>query len=769
MATFWFLLDTSAIDYAGTIALMETDHESRGDQNFSLRTNIAGTQAFCKVQGSQGSDYDLSDAIINSYDSGTVDTSPPFTAQVDWVAYDPDIPNGSFYRYHKVKPFYDALSTARCAIYGIGDSNQIYQGCGTDDGAHQALSQAGFQCWATPLHGGLENSGNGSAMGSISNTLNNSGFASFGSLTISNATLNSFNMNHDGAGQVHQAVQINSSPGQNGMVVNPNYSLMPGRVWNFNTHHALRFKMVYGETAFDESPVGKLNPHARRDGSPFTSYLATNIEVPTDTAQADGYNTWNQDVVAGTVVAGIPIQFSHSKISGGNTTTGVGVVYYLQVVDKDHTFGYAYNTLVYLGGQTARDMALWLQGRNDEALTLFFKTMRDEQGGGPSLFRINSGLNDVNIASGSASVGPNAGITPGASADAFADNVSGIIERIRAIWTLNAWPLTELYFEITVAHPIAHPNNTTHEAYKIAIRTVCDTYDRCAMSDYYILNKLADYDVRGWYESGNVDATVRPHKRPQAYVREEKSKLSDIRLISTPQTYVQIPVSEGGYLTRASNLTTLLSDSQQGTISFVLNPTRAVNDVDYIMRMLNVADGTVMEIYEDASRQVNLDVYNAVGTRIVQLRPQGWLGQIYNNTRSHYLLSWNNTGSLFSTSVNDCISNSVVASVTSAGVPAFTTVTKMSIGATQTGTSPFDGGIGEFWAKFGTYTDFATLSNRRLFNDSNGDPIVLPTDGIVGGMTPDIYFRAADFATGVNRGAGGDFTVAGSSVVTNKY
>jgi len=90
--TLWYHLNVADPGYAALVQQMQTDHESRGTQNFSNTLNIAGTESFAKVQGAQPGDY-TSAAIVRVYDSSNHATCPIFDVQdsVDWVVVDPDV------------------------------------------------------------------------------------------------------------------------------------------------------------------------------------------------------------------------------------------------------------------------------------------------------------------------------------------------------------------------------------------------------------------------------------------------------------------------------------------------------------------------------------------------------------------------------------------------------------------------------------------------------------------------------------------------------
>lgn len=670
----------------------------------------------------------------------------------------------SAYNFAKVKPALDAMASNRVVFVGIGDSNQFYGGGGNDDAWPQALMWAGHSPYATPLHGATEGNFGGTGSGSFSSALNNSGYTSFGTTTLTSAYHNLRNLNHDGNSTILQAVQITAAPGtaNNGITIDSANSLIPGRLNTFNVNSNLEAVIWYGTLATGSG--GKINPHLRRSGSPFTSYMSTAVELVTTTG-VDSIVEYSQDIPAATVPVDVPIQWNFlNRCSGGSTTTNPAIIHYGQVLDKSKTNGFCYNTLYGVGGQSAYDMCVWLQGRNNEALSLYFSILRGRMGANKRVvFIITTGLNDRNETS--ASAGPIGGITPGDSAAAFSDNINGIITRIKAIWTLNGWSHTELYWMVIPSHSVSNPNDAELESYKTAVRTLSDTTDNMAVIDINRLYTYDDFVEHTWYDSANTDTN---HCRQNGYGFVYRRLCNDLGLGGTIPAIVKTNVSEGAYLTRASNLSSISSDYTKGMLSMVLYPTRAVSDTDFVVRGLNASSQEIFSIYVDSFGRAFLDIYNAALTRVVRITGNNSIETVPNLTRTHYMFTWDVTGAAArQVIVNDFASAGTNSSLTSTSIPAMTTITQWSIGATISGTQPYDGGIGELWLAFGnTIPDLNVEANRRVFNDNLGQPIQLPDNGIVGGVTPDIYFRAADFATGINRGAGGNFVVNGTSTVT---
>lgn len=79
----------------------------------------------------------------------------------------------------------------------------------------------------------------------------------------------------------------------------------------------------------------------------------------------------------------------------------------------------------------------------------------------------------------------------------------------------------------------------------------------------------------------------------------------------------------------------------------------------------------------------------------------------------------------------------------------------------------FNGAIAELYINLAEYIDFSIEANRRLFIDSNGNPVDLGPSGYKPtGTAPIVYMRTPYNNAGLNSGTGGDFTINGSPSYT---
>jgi hypothetical protein len=156
-----------------------------------------------------------------------------------------------------------------------------------------------------------------------------------------------------------------------------------------------------------------------------------------------------------------------------------------------------------LGGASARRMALGVQSASDAQLSLFFSQVRAGQTAPHSvLVRINTGLNDRNETL--VSLGP-AAITDADSAAAFTDNIVAIFARIESIWSLNGWALEELYFLISVSHPVSTPDDAELVLYREAAEALAATRPRTAATRFDRLTDSSEMLANGWYQSEGGD------------------------------------------------------------------------------------------------------------------------------------------------------------------------------------------------------------------------------------------------------------------------
>ncbi|TIM07621.1 SGNH/GDSL hydrolase family protein [Mesorhizobium sp.] len=421
------------------------------------------------------------DAYMNTADPNELVFAQPTPASAGAWMMSP-IPKKQIGIFEQVKY---RMTVGKVDFVGIGDSNQILSGFGWDHGFQYALTALGFPMWATGLISQNENNGSGSGQGYL---YNRSG-SLVGAVSGAHADLDKYL--NKGSGSIFPAYYTYIADGgsfgstlANGLVVTGTCPL--------DTSAALQFDGYYGTFP---SGAGSFRPFARWEETPFTTIhdpgaISTNtgsygIQKVTLTAAADPARAGKQ----------IGMRWTRPSVQG---ITGPFFCTYMRARNTDRTTGYAYGTLEYRGGQSARTMAYDLQQASDDALTHYFSILRTDQGSGAKtiVICINSGLNDrlENLTS----VGT-AAIADGDSASAFVDNVRAVVDRIKAVWTLNGWDQRELFWLFQVSHPQSSPDDSELVAYRAALEAYALYVDQAQVIDLSVVVSYFDLIAEGWY------------------------------------------------------------------------------------------------------------------------------------------------------------------------------------------------------------------------------------------------------------------------------
>ncbi|TIL54403.1 SGNH/GDSL hydrolase family protein [Mesorhizobium sp.] len=421
------------------------------------------------------------DPYMNTVDPNELVFAQPTPAAAGSWAMSP-IPKKQIGIFEQIKY---RMTIGKVDFVGIGDSNQILSGHGWDHGFQYALTALGFPMWATGLISQNENNGSGSGQGYLYNRN--------GSLVgaVSGAPADLDKYLNKGLGSIFPAYYTYIADGgsfgstlANGLVVVGTCPL--------DTSAALAFDGYYGTFT---SGAGAFRPFARWEETPFTTLsdpgtMSTNtgaygIQKVTLTVAADPARVGKQ----------VGMRWTRPSVAG---IVGPFFCTYMRARNTNRNTGFAYGTLEYRGGQSARTMAYDLQQASNDALTHYFSILRADQGSGPKtiVICINSGLNDRNATL--ASVGT-AAIVDGDSAPAFIDNVRAIVDRLKAIWTLNGWDRRELFWLLQVSHPVSTPDDAELVAYRGALEAYALYLDQAQVIDLSVVVPYADLIANGWY------------------------------------------------------------------------------------------------------------------------------------------------------------------------------------------------------------------------------------------------------------------------------
>jgi Putative peptidoglycan-binding domain-containing protein len=375
--------------------------------------------------------------------------------------------SSAVYNYAKVKPAIDASATQRVDWVGVGDSNQIKDGGGWDDGFQYALAQRA-NMYATGLISTNENNADGAGTGYTYNF--NAAQPVLGAITGAPSALDDYLNTGAGLLMPHNYAYLSTgtfgSGNNSGMISSSNGIL--------GNSGPIRYDVYYG--TFD-SGSGQFELAARLSASPYTQVVTSGIKS-TNTG-AIGMATASITIPAGTFTDAQPIGFKLT--SNANGITGPFFSLWQRAQRTDRLTGWSYHTLDYHGGGSLRTLAYDLQQASNTTLSYYFAQVRSLQGSDKKIIiEVNSGVNDRNDTNPSVGTNP----TNTSTAAGYADNLQAFIDRIKYIWTLNGWSTSELYFVVIPSHAVAYPEDAKLVAYRQAANTVSDNNDRVAVVDF---------------------------------------------------------------------------------------------------------------------------------------------------------------------------------------------------------------------------------------------------------------------------------------------
>lgn len=381
------------------------------------------------------------------------------------------------------------LTSGRVDFVGLGDSNQLLSGYGWDHGIQYALDQS-FPMYATGLISCNDNNGDGSGIG-YGYRYNSSG-PILGAVTGAPTDL------HDyldaGAGGL--------DPHDYGYLASGTFA------WGDNTGLILSTDCpldVSDDLSIDyhigtfTTGTGAFSPAIRLNSSPFTQLEWT--DTVTNNTGSYGMTIETLSLPGGSVAVGTDLNARWTAVARSIASPFFGL--YIRAHSPNQTTGWSYHTLNARGGESTRTMAYDLQEASDTTLSYFFGECRRLQGATKTVvICINEGLNDRNETL--ASVGPGA-VSDGDSPEAYVDNHTAIVNRIKAIWTLNGWSQDELFWLFMPSHPVSNPDDAELLSYRTALATYAGTLSQATVVD---LESLTDADAMlaaGYYASGGSD------------------------------------------------------------------------------------------------------------------------------------------------------------------------------------------------------------------------------------------------------------------------
>jgi hypothetical protein len=417
--------------------------------------------------------------------------SPPPAIRADAPA---DVPSDAVTGARELIPFFGALRSGRVDVIGIGDSNQLLGGHGWDHGWNFALA-SGPGLYATGLHSAGENAGNSAGVGYRCATISTLGTGLFAyAAPAPQRDLLSF---AHGATPLSPLVVPTGSSAST--AINLGFQIEASHP--IGTNGRLRFHSVVacwpGSTAI-------VQPSVRLGQAPWTT-LSTLSPLQLSGLGGTVTRSWVEIPAAARNAA---LNFRWTPWGAANID-GPFMALYMRAESADTAVGTSFHTLYGTGGMSAHDIAEHLRSTPIQTLSLFLSEASRLQSRGV-LVRINTGLNDRNETLPSV----DAGILPGNSEAAFEDNLRAIIARVRQAWDAAVLPPEQLYFLLTVSHPVATPDELLLMQYRDAADRIASGAPSVASIRMDRLTTAGEMLASGWYQSGGTD---RNHLTRAAY------------------------------------------------------------------------------------------------------------------------------------------------------------------------------------------------------------------------------------------------------------
>jgi|GEM_PF-6826819 len=369
-----------------------------------------------------------------------------------------------------------AIGSDRVDFLVIGDSEVLRGGYGYDEGLSYALNRYG-SCFASPLLSLGENNGSGAAQG--------------------------------------YTVQVNppGTPGTLPTQLSPYvsaalYQNAPfyGTISPFNTHGlnadvasvigltgALTAEYHYG--TFGDGATHNFRPVLHYNSGGYVALLdGGNVNCTTGTY---GMARVDLSLAADASRASHDLWASWTDFSS-STSTNVFAAFN-RLVNTDRKAGWSVHALVSYGGQPLRVHAGCLIAAADTELTYRFAQLRRLQGLTKRIVVIIEGGQNDEADSG-LSVGPK----PAASNTqaGYWDNLDACANRIRGIWLLNGWPLSELLFVVQPTHPRAGSGETwLANNIRPWAGIWCGRQPQTRMMDLSLLTTQAYLSAQGYYDT----------------------------------------------------------------------------------------------------------------------------------------------------------------------------------------------------------------------------------------------------------------------------
>lgn len=259
---------------------------------------------------------------------------------------------------------------------------------------------------------------------------------------------------------------------------------------------ALRAHYCYATFA---SGAGQFGVCVRKESSPFGKYASgTFVTAPL----ADAIVRNSIDVSADGARVGFSLGVKWTNV-GTEGIEGPFFGLWSRVERTAISSGFSYHTLGYYGGKSLRDMAYYVQQMSNATLDNFLQEAIYLQGSTKTVvMSVNSGLNDRSETE--TSVGPGA-IADGDSPEAFVDNFKALYTRIKARWAALGQSQNNLFWVVSVSHPISDPDDSELASYRTALAAHAATLSNVRYVDISALTNETEMLSNSWYASGGSD------------------------------------------------------------------------------------------------------------------------------------------------------------------------------------------------------------------------------------------------------------------------
>lgn len=377
--------------------------------------------------------------------------------------------------------FINGYDTHRVDIVGVGDSNQIKNGSGWDDGYQHAITQQTGKLYGTGVCSWRGNDGNNTGEGHQSSVLG----------------LNQAPSVSSGA-PAAQDVYLDKG---GGILFPHGYAHVPSgsNYWQGNTHgHVLdaawpgdveaNLRALYGWVSFDDGS-GSFRPAIRRESSPFNTFVSSPA-IPTNTGEITPVIT-ELDIDA--AVRDFPLSARAVPTFHSAGIPGPVFLLWTRWINRDRASGMAASTLDFRGGAGLRSMAFDLQQLSDQAKRFWADVLLHEQQTERRIVCwINSALNDRNDTNQSVGTDP----APSNTVDGYIDNVRALISAFDGVIALTgADPALSIRYVIAPSHALpesAEPSDGPINDYRRAVEQYTGEDWRVASLD---LSQIIDSDT----------------------------------------------------------------------------------------------------------------------------------------------------------------------------------------------------------------------------------------------------------------------------------